>query len=130
MGQGAYMTVENQKKTAIKLFINNVNCMYDNGQQGSNLQTFNSVTVEAESSLPAKGQQGQYIEDVDSGACAFETATFTLVVVDTSNNSTLGTVAFSEGSSEYSGVSSNVDLIQVYTSNNSGSQSVINVTVI
>ena len=127
MGQGAFMTVENKSKTPIMLFINSVNCMYDNGEQGSNLQAFNSVIVGPGQQAPASGKQ--YIEDKDSGSCAFETATFTLVVTDSKNN-TLGTVAFSESSSAFSGTSSNIDLIQVLCSNDTGDQSVIVVTVL
>ena len=123
MGQGAQMTVQNKAKKPIILFINGVNCMYDGGQQGSNLQAFNSVTVQGGQNVGP-----QYIEDVDSGGCAFETATFTLVVNDTQSNN-IGNVAFSEGSSQYTGTSSNANLIQVFCSNNSGSESTITVTI-
>jgi hypothetical protein len=127
MGQGAFMTVENKSKTPIMLFVNGVSCMYDNGEQGSNLQTFNSVEVDPGQQVPSSGKQ--YIEDKDSGTCAFDTATFTLAVTDSKRNS-IGTVAFSESSSSYSAVSSNTDLIQVLCSNDTGDQSIIVVTVL
>ena len=130
MGQGAQMSVTNNRKDAVTVFVSSLNCMYDNGQQNSNLQVFNNAVIAGGASVPASGTQ--YIEDDDdvTSGCGWETATFTLTIIDNTNKTTIGTVSFSESGSAYSGTSSNASLIQVYTSNNSGSESVISVTVI
>ncbi len=76
MGLGAFMRIVNASGGEITITVGDMNCMYDDGSQGSNLQVFNGVTVEPFSQVPAGGKQ--YIETVGSGSCAFEDSYFYL----------------------------------------------------
>lgn len=126
MGYGAYMNVQNNRSGAIKLFITDVQCMYDGGKEGSNLSLFNNANVASGGILP--GGRGQYIEAKDSGSCFFESADFTLKVEDASNSAIIGHVKFSDSTANWNCTNDNEDVIDVFI-NNSGSQGVITVTV-
>ncbi len=80
MGYGAFMRVINTTDGDITLTVGDMNCMYDDGSQGSNLQVFNNVTLQPDVSVPSGGKQ--YIEAVASGACAFEESYFYINVSD------------------------------------------------
>ncbi|HTZ45078.1 MAG TPA: hypothetical protein VMB79_14560 [Jatrophihabitans sp.] len=127
MGYGAYLNVQNNRSEALRLFVTNVNCMYDNGDEGSNLSLFNNAVVQPNSALPASG--GQYIEVKASGSCAFETSTFNLKITDDTNNAIIGEADFVESSNNWDlGSNTNPDVINVMI-NNSGDQARITVTV-
>lgn len=125
MGYGAYITVVNNRKQPILTFVTNVNCMYDDGDEGSKLSLFNNATINAGQSLPSEG--GQYIESKGSGSCFFKDSTFTLKLED-ANNSIIGHVVFTDSSKNWNYKNDNEDVIDVYV-NNSGSQAVIKVTI-
>jgi hypothetical protein len=118
MGFGAYMTINNTTAAAVTTLINNVKCMYDNGQEGSNLSLFNNATIAARTQLPAG--KGQYIEVKASGGCAFESSHFTVQLKSG------GAVEISESSNNYHGKS--VPGIGVNI-NNSGKQALITLTL-
>jgi hypothetical protein len=127
MGYGAYMNVINDRSAAIQLFITDVNCMFDGGEEGSNLSLFNNALVKASSSLPESGNQ--YIEAKNSGGCFGADSTFTLKVEDAENHAIIGSVIFNENYENYAVQSnSNKDVIDVNI-NNSGDQARITVTV-
>jgi hypothetical protein len=126
MGYGAYMTVINNRTEAIHLYITDVQCMYDNGDDGSNLSLFNNAVVQPTSQLPSGS--GQYIEAKASGSCFFDDSTFTVKIEDNSNSAIIGHVAFSDSSENWNYTNDNEDVIDVYV-NNSGDQAVINITV-
>jgi hypothetical protein len=121
------MNVINDRSAAIQLFITDVNCMFDDGDEGSNLSLFNNALVKASSSLPESGSQ--YIEAKNSGGCFGADSTFTLKVEDAENHAIIGSVAFNENLENYEVQSnSNKDVIDVNI-NNSGDQARITVTV-
>jgi len=127
MGYGAYFNVQNNRSNSLRLFVTNVNCMYDNGSEGSNLSLFNNAVVAAKTALPSSG--GQYIEVKASGSCAFESSTFNLRVTDDSNGAIIGEADFVESSNNWSlGDNTNPDVINVMI-NNSGDQARMTVTV-
>ena len=127
MGQGATLTVTNNRKKPVQLLVQNVKCMFDGGEQGSNLQVFNNVTIQPKGTVPAGGPQ--YIEDVDSGIpCAFDTATFNLIIQEV-GGSVLGTVFVSESQRNYSASVSNADLLSAFVSNHSGGNDVAAIQV-
>ena len=127
MGYGAYFNVQNNRSNPLRLFVTNVNCMYDNGDDGSNLSLFNNAVVAANAALPSSG--GQYIEVKASGSCAFEASTFNLRVTDDSNGAIIGEADFNESSNNwYLGDNTNPDIINVMI-NNSGDQAKMTVTV-
>jgi hypothetical protein len=127
MGYGAFMNVQNNRSNDLRLFVTNVNCMYDNGAEGSNLSLFNNAVVPTKSALPTSG--GQYIEVKASGSCAFQASTFNLKVTDNANNAIIGEADFVESSNNWNlGKNTNPDVINVMV-NNSGDQARITVTV-
>jgi hypothetical protein len=127
MGYGAFMKVVNNRSDVVQTFVTDVNCMYDGGEDGSDLSLFNNAKIDAGSSVP-DAQQGQYIEAKNSGGCFFESSTFTLKVEDGTNHVVIGQVVFEDSSENWNFTSSNPDVIDVYV-NNSGDQAVIQVTV-
>ena len=127
MGYGAYMTVKNERSGSIKLYITDVQCMYDNGKEGSNLSLFNDATVSSNQQLPS-GSKGQYIEAKNSGTCALEAAEFTLKIEDASNSAIIGHVKFHDRTASWSADNDNEDVIDVLI-DNSGDQGTIKVTV-
>lgn len=78
MGQGAFMVVVNLDSQPHHLEVNDVNCMQNGGESGSNLNIWNDVTIEPVSAIPAFGQPLQYIEADGSGGCAFEQSHFAI----------------------------------------------------
>lgn len=88
------MQITNHRSEAVTVAVNGVNCMYDHGDQGSNLSLFNA-TIAAGAALPGSGTQ--YIESKSSDSCAFETTTFTLTFT-AAGGSVVGSVQFSESS--------------------------------
>lgn len=126
MGYGAFMTVVNNRQQPVRIFVTDVQCMYDDGHEGSNLSLFNNVQVGAGSSLPGNGRQ--YIEAKASGGCFFDDSKFTLKIEDASNASIIGHVAFTDSSENWNYSNDNEDVIDVFV-NNSGSQAVIKVTI-
>jgi hypothetical protein len=85
MGKGAYMFVYNLDR--VNQTINGVstaNCMYDNGEDNSNISIWNNQTIPPKSSVPIEGWKNpQYIEANGSAPiCCFEQSTFTLDFVN------------------------------------------------
>jgi len=126
MGYGAFMNVVNNRSEPILLFITDVECMYDNGDEGSNLSLFNNAKVAGTSSLPPSGTQ--YIEAKASGSCAFNDSAFTVKIEDSSTQNIIGHVAFDDPGQNWTYKNDNEDVIDVYC-NNSGAQARITVTV-
>lgn len=126
MGYGAYMTVKNNRSGAIHLYITDVQCMYDDGDEGSNLSLFNNAVVNGGAQLPSGS--GQYIEAKASGSCFLDDSTFTVKIEDNSNSAIIGHVAFDDNSENWNYTNDNQDVIDVYV-NNSGDQAIINITV-
>lgn len=127
MGHGGYLTVRNDRSAAIRTYITDFNCVFDNGQEGSNPSLFNDVAIPAKSSLPRSGK-GQYIEGNKTGACFFHEGRFTLKIEEASTGVLIGRVAFAATPQLWHATSDNTDLIDVYLNNN-GDQSLIKVTV-
>ncbi|WP_320779241.1 hypothetical protein [Streptomyces sp. CRN 30] len=110
MGNSGDMNVTNNRSTDLRLFILGVNCMYDNGDEGSDLSAFNNTVVSAGTTFP--GGNGQFIETKNSGGCFGETSTFTLKVVDDSTHTEIGHIDFTEDGG-WGATSSNPDVIDV-----------------
>jgi hypothetical protein len=128
MGYGAFMKVINNRSTAIKTYVTNINCMYDQGKEGSNLSLFNNALINPHTSLPNDGGHGQYIEANADGTCFFSDSTFTLKIEIAENEIIIGQVDFTDSKEKWKCKDSNVDVIDVYI-NNSGKQALIQVTV-
>jgi hypothetical protein len=127
MGYGAYFNVRNNRAQALRLFVTDVNCMYDNGAEGSNLSLFNNAVVGSQASLPTSGSQ--YIEVKASGGCFFQDSTFHLKVTDDNNSAIIGEADFRETDNNwYLDKNTNPDVINVMI-NNSGDQAQMTVTV-
>lgn len=126
MGYGAFMNVVNNRSKSIHLFVTDVACMFDNGEQGSNLSLFNNTKVPGGSSLPAAGTQ--YIEADATGGCFFNDSTFTVKVEDADTKTIIGHVAFTDSAENWSYKNENEDVIDVYC-NNSGRQAHITLTI-
>ncbi|MGJ7908172.1 hypothetical protein ACOQFL_17035 [Actinopolyspora sp. H202] len=77
-GYGSKMYVQNLSETAKVAVVEKVQCMYDDGEQGSNLSLFNG-RYQPGDRIPNQG--GQYIEQKNSGSCFFESSYFTLRVI-------------------------------------------------
>ena len=129
MGYGALMKVVNNRATPIQTFVTGIVCMYDNGDQGSNLSLFNNVVIAGSTSLPASGE-GQYIEEIGSGGCALQESTFSVKIEDATNHAIIGQVDFTEnGGNDYEVANNdNKDVLDVYL-NNSSPQARIQITV-
>ncbi|QGN31675.1 hypothetical protein [Microlunatus sp. Gsoil 973] len=127
MGYGAFFNVQNNRSQSLRLFVTDVQCMYDNGDQGSNLSLFNNAVVSGKSALPASGTQ--YIEVKASGGCFFQTSTFHLKVTDDANGAIIGEADFLEDDNNWNlDKNTNPDVINVMI-NNSGDQARMTVTV-
>lgn len=127
MGYGAYFAVQNNRGQALRLFVTNVNCMYDNGDEGSNLSLFNNAVVPVSGTLPSTGTQ--YIEVNASGACFFEASTFNLKVTNNDTGAIIGEADFVESDNAWRlGDNTNPDVINVMI-NNSGDQAHMTVAV-
>ncbi len=127
MGYGAFLNVHNNREQALRLFVTDVNCMYDNGDEGSNVSLFNNAVVGSQGSLPATGSQ--YIEVKASGGCFFQDSTFHLKVTDDANSAIIGEADFRESDNNwYLDKNTNPDVINVMI-NNSADQARMAVTV-
>lgn len=126
MGYGAFLQVVNNRAGQVLTFITDVDCMYDNGDEGSNLSLFNDAEIEAGASLPAGS--GQYIEAKASGSCFFNDSTFTIKVEDAATATIIGHVAFTDSGQNWTYDNDNQDVLDVYC-NNSGDQARITVTI-
>src|ERR1700761_2131560 len=85
MGEGAYMKITNNRSEAVTVAVSKVNCMYDHGDQGSNLSLFNNATIQPGQSLPSGSPQ--YIEADSSGlTCVVEDSEFYLTFKDPAGN--------------------------------------------
>jgi hypothetical protein len=128
MGKGAFMSVTNNRKETLTLFVSNQHCMYDNGAEGSNPSYFNNLTVPPGQTLP--DAHGQYVEVKASSSggdtCASETSTFDVEV--NVGTTPLGTVNINERWNQYNGSSTNTDDIKVDVGRG-GDQDTIKVTV-
>ena len=121
MGYGAFMSVKNDLTEPIRLLVQDVDCMYDHGEQGSNLSLFHDVTIQPGQSLPASGTQ--YIEANATGGCFFNPSKFTLNVVN------IGTIAIEDDSQNYF-VANNSDSDAISANiNNSDQQARITITI-
>ncbi|SFC24867.1 hypothetical protein SAMN05421780_10413 [Flexibacter flexilis DSM 6793] len=127
MGYGAYMSIQNDQANPIKTYVIDVNCMYDQGEDGSNLSLFNDVEIKTATSLPSSGN-GQYIEAKGSGSCFFSNSAFSIKIEDATNNVIIGQVDFTDTGNDWGYKNTNEDVVDVYV-NNSGDQAVIKITV-
>lgn len=127
MGYGAYMKVVNNRTAPLLLFVTDVDCMYDNGEDGSHLDWFNNAKVAAGGSVPADGGT-TYIEAKGSGSCFFDDSTFTIKIEDADHQTIIGRVAFTDSSEHWNYKNDNEDVIDV-DCNNSGDQAHITITV-
>lgn len=74
-GSGAFMRVHNSTAVTITIWITNVHCMYDHGEEGSNLHIFNGAEIPPGEWYPG---HRQYIEANGSGGCWFTPSSFNL----------------------------------------------------
>lgn len=77
MGYGARMTVRNKSGGEVETRVRDVECMFDRGDEGSNVSLWDEVKIPNGASLPANG--AQYIEARAGGDCLFSPSQFTLV---------------------------------------------------
>lgn len=126
MGYGAFLNVVNNRTAPLLLFVTDVDCMYDNGDDGSHLNQFNDAKVPAQGALPASGTT--YVEAKGSGSCFFTDSTFTIKIEDADNQTIIGHVVFTDTSQYWNYKNDNEDVIDV-NCNNSGSQARIEITV-
>jgi hypothetical protein len=128
MGYGAYMKVVNNRPTPIQTFVTGVVCMYDNGDQGSNLSLWNNAVIAGSTALPTS-DPGQYIEEIGSGGCAFDVSKFSIKIEDANNHAIIGQIDFTEDDNDYEVANNdNKDVLDVYL-NNSSPQARIQITV-
>lgn len=125
MGKGAYVTIQNESTQALTLSYSNLNCMFQNGDEGSNFGPI-SGAVKPGASRPAGG--AQYIEAKASGSCAFETSTFNMNIQCPGGTLTLN---FSESGNTWRVDNAHVVAagLQASTAIQSGDQYHINVVV-
>jgi uncharacterized protein YjbI with pentapeptide repeats len=98
MGKGANMKIVNSRSDAVSVAVSGVQCMYDNGEQGSNLSRFNATIPANGATLPSGNPQ--YIEVNASGSCWFDESYFTLTFKDSTAN-VIGTVQIGENDNSY-----------------------------
>jgi hypothetical protein len=127
MGYGAYINITNNRSNAMRTFVTDVNCMYENGADGSHLEYFNNKVIAASSTYP--GGKGVYTEAKGSGSCWFDNSTFSIKVTDDTNGAIIGTVAFTDSDENWD-ISSNTnrDVLNVNI-DNSGSQATITIII-
>jgi len=115
MGYGAHMNITNNRPGTITTYVNNVQCMYQDGDSNSYLNDFNDCEIGSGGTYP--GGQGAYIEAKDSDTCFFQSAQFTIKVCD-SNNSIIGNVSFSDDTHSWKlSDNTNPDVIDVDINN-------------
>jgi hypothetical protein len=122
MGYGAALTVVNKLSQPVRLFVTDVQCMFDNGDQGSRLASlFNNAVVPAGWAFPS--MDGQYIEEDGSGDCFTKYSTFDLKVYEEPEGSDsvyVGSATIKEYEGNYWQESNTNDqVIQVTISNDS-----------
>ncbi len=128
MGKGAFVSVTNNRREAVKLFVKGQHCMYDDGAEGSRVSYFNNLTVAAGQTLP--NAKGQYVEAKASSTggdtCGTEASGFDVEVnVETTE---LGTFAISERWNQYHGETTNDDDLKVNVGRG-GDQDTIQLTI-
>lgn len=128
MGYGAFMKVLNTRGSDIQSFVINVNCMYDNGDEGSNLSLFDNAKVPGGETLPDDSGHGQYIEAKGSGGCWGTDSTFSVKIEDAGTAAIIGQVDFTDSSHNWNYSTTNPDVIDVYV-NNADQQAIIRITV-
>jgi hypothetical protein len=116
MGFGAYMTLNNITDKQIKTYVHDVVCMYQDGNEGSQLQEFNGQIVDPDSSWPSG--QGVYIEADGGGSCALQPSSFVLKVVYLEDGETyIGDLTFTERNNWYSSQSTAPDSLYASITN-------------
>jgi hypothetical protein len=126
MGYGAYVNVTNNNAADVRLYVHSIVCMYNGGDEGSNLNYFNGLEVVSGQTEP--GGQGQYIEAIASEQCFTQTSTFTLDVNEITGDGQqpLGSLVISEQFNKYyDNPTGSVEAVV----DNDGDQATINVTV-
>ena len=127
MGYGAYMNITNDRTAAVTTYVVSVQCVYQNGQNGSHLEQFNDRSIAAGATYP--GGRGTYIEANCSGTCFFQSGDFTLKICDGANSAIIGNVSFHDMTANWElSDNTNTDVLNVDI-DNSGDQAVITVTV-
>ena len=84
MGKGAHVSIQNSSQNQLDVSYSDFNCMYTDGDEGSNFGPV-SGSVGSGASLPESGRQ--YIEAKASGLCAFDTSSFTMTLKEPGGNS-------------------------------------------
>jgi hypothetical protein len=56
MGYGAYMKVTNNNPSDVRLYVHSIVCMYNGGEEGSNLNYFNGLEVVSGETQPPEGK--------------------------------------------------------------------------
>jgi len=125
MGYGGYMKIVNNSSKTVTTNISKQDCMYDNGDEGSNLSFFNNLTINSFDTQPSGGGKGQYIEAKASGSCFFDNSTFTLTIKGL--NPTVPNLNFVDPGDNWS-CSGQPDNVNVDI-NNSGPQATIVITL-
>ncbi|CCN46042.1 hypothetical protein MADA3029_450005 [Vibrio nigripulchritudo MADA3029] len=89
MGQGAYVKVTDNTSNKIRVYVENQQCMYSNGEEGSHLEQLDNLTVLPDHTFPSNGK-GIYVEDKGSGGCFFSDSYYTLKFVDVETQRDIG----------------------------------------
>lgn len=102
MGSKALMRVVNSRSIPVTTVITNVVCMYDNGEENSNLSLFNNATVPPGGAVPE--ENGQFIESKSGlfSSCLTTPSTFTLTV--NSPTRSIGSVTINTSGSPWKAV--------------------------
>jgi hypothetical protein len=93
MGKGLFLSIHNDTTGPIDVSYSNFNCVYQNGDSGSDFRPIQG------SLAPGNSFGRQYLEAKASGGCAFETSTFTM---NLKANHTDLSIHFSESSQTWS----------------------------
>jgi hypothetical protein len=127
MGFGAYMKVTNNNPADVRLYIHGIVCMYNGGEEGSDLNYFNGLEVVSGETQPPEGE-GEYIEAIASGQCVAEMSTFTIDVNEITGNGQepIGSVVISEQFNKY--YDKTTGAVEAVI-DNTGDQATIQVTV-
>jgi hypothetical protein len=124
MGYGAHMTVVNKSTKGVTTYVNDQNCMYDNGTEGSWLSKFNNLALAPFKSFPESGK-GMYIETKASGMCAFENSSFSLKISGLTKDSSMLNFSDVSRSWKCSGQPGHINV----NINNSDNQAMITITL-
>ncbi len=126
MGYGAYMVVKNDTSRPVRTLVTDVNCIFDNGEERSNISIFNDAIIAGNSSLPASGSQ--YIEAKNSGTCFFEASTFKLKIMN-EDGTMLSVIDFWDRTAHWNYTQDTSDWVSVFV-NNTSEQGTIKITVL